>query len=368
MFHEQHGGHRLRPIYGRLVLLTICAALCTPSAFAAALGLLADAAGSRLSVFDAETDQVSWDVATEKGHALGDCAVDAEQGLGIATNSNHLISFIDLAASGQTLPEGLPISNLGVDMALSPDGALLVTAGGGALQQPLSVIDVAKRQELTVSTPFADHTSVEFCDDATLLVTTSHGRHIMPTRDNALYDAFIDDAGDIQLMGGRLSSGAQPNNASCAPGAHSGVLLDREGGITSFLLPGLKQIEKVQAAGGMGISAAFSDDGRRMFVRTTTTVEAFDFEPISGFLRADWVIEVPYSSTFYGMDQIAVHPDGGKLYVDGGDELLVLNTGDGSRYGAIAAGDATGVCFARKRPAGRTALGMVDSAQPHPAP
>lgn len=38
--------------------------------------------------------------------------------------------------------------------------------------------------------------------------------------------------GDLQLAGNRLSSGAQPNNANCAPGSKAGVLLDRNGGLT----------------------------------------------------------------------------------------------------------------------------------------
>ncbi len=60
------------------------------------------------------------------------------------------------------------------------------------------------------------------------------------------------------------------------------------------------------------------------------------------------------------MDQIAIHPHGDKLYVDGGSELMILDPLSGGRSGSISAGDATGVCFANRpqrvgQPAGGSA-------------
>ena len=48
-----------------------------------------------------------------------------------------------------------------------------------------------------------------------------------------------------------------------------------------------------------------------------------------------------------GIDQIAINPDNGKLYVDGGRALLILDPEDGQQSGSIHTGDATGVCFAQ---------------------
>lgn len=328
-----------------LVLLGALLALASEHVPAASLGMLADNATDRIAVFDADTDRVQAVLEAGPGQALGDCAVSSDQSLGISTGSSSRIAFIQLDR-----PEGLlaslEISNLGVDMALSPDDSLLVSAGGGALSQPLSVVDVAKREEIAVSRLFMDHTSVEFCDDGTLLVSTIHGTRLGAGQDNALYNARLDTAGQVRLLGGRISSGAQPNNSACAPGSRAGVMLDREGGLTSFSLPGMTPAGQVAMRGDIGISAAFSHDGRRLYVRTATTVEAFEFNPDTGALARDWVREAPVSSTFYGMDQIAIHPHGGKVYVDGGGELLILDPSDGSRFGSISAGDATGVCFA----------------------
>lgn len=352
MFSSPHGQNfgASRRIYLWLALIGLILMLAAKAASAAAVGLLSDNQGDRVSVFNADSDQVTWEFAATPGQAVGDCAISSDQNLGITTSSSRLISFIDLTSGhGSPFASGeaqLAISNLGVDMSLSPDDAYLVTAGGGALEQPLSVIDIKDRVEIAVSSPFVDHTSVEFCDDGTLLVTTTHGRRYSSRPDNALYDAFLDDQGQIQLLGGRVSSGAQPNNAACAPGSRTGVLLDRHGGLTSFLLPSMKVADAAMTRGETGVSATFSRDGRKLYVRTSHTVEAFDFDPLSGALKAGWVRPVPFSSTYYGMDQIAIHPDGDKLYVDGGDVLLILNPKNGEPFGAIEAGDATGVCFA----------------------
>jgi len=93
----------------------------------------------------------------------------------------------------------------------------------------------------------------------------------------------------------------------------------------------------------------FSQSGDRLYVRTTRTVEAFDFNPFNGEMTADWVKPVAYTSEYFGVDQIAVHPDSGQIYVDGGRELLILDPVNGQQTGLVQAGDATGVCFAQRQ-------------------
>ena len=89
-----------------------------------------------------------------------------------------------------------------------------------------------------------------------------------------MYDARIGPDGDLQLGGNRLSSGAQPNNGSCAPGSRAGVLLDRAAGLTSFTLPGLKKADFAALHGATAVAAVFNRGGDRLYVRTTEAVEA----------------------------------------------------------------------------------------------
>ncbi|MBT8061218.1 MAG: hypothetical protein KJO85_00955 [Gammaproteobacteria bacterium] len=315
---------------------------------AAPLGMVSDNHSDRLSIFNADLDIVTASLAARPGMALGDCVVSADERTGITTSSGGAITFISLENGVMASDDNsdLDISNLGVDMALSPDDRFLVLAGGGALQQPLSVVSTATREEIATSSPFADHTSVEFCDDGTLLVTTTQGKYFDWQVDNAMYDARLAQDGKVETLGHRLSSGARPNNASCAPGSLSGVLLDRQGGLPSFTLPGLVPAQHVQLTSPEAIASVFSKDGRKLFIRTNNALESYHFNPVTGEMQRDWVRQMPETEPYYGIDQIAIHPDGNKLYVDGGKAMLIINPGDGAQLGEFSLGDTTGICFA----------------------
>lgn len=334
---------------GRCFVLAIFCFANPASLQAAPLGLVADNLSLTLSVFNADQDLVTGILAGQPGMALGDCAIASDQRRGFTSSNNNEITFLNLDGGDQlsvTHHKQVPISNLGVDMALSPDDLFLVTAGGGSLQQPLSVVDTLLEKEIATAGPFVDHTSVEFCDNGTLLVTTTHGKSFGQGQDNAVYNVSIDGQGNIALKGSRLSSGAKPNNAACAPGSLTGVLLDREGGLTSFTFPDLIKADYRQLGTSAGVASVFSRNGRLLFVRTKYSIEAFKFDPVSGEMTDLWNKAVPETSTFYGIEQIAMHPDGSKLYVDGGGPLLILDPESGRKVGEIELGDMTGICFA----------------------
>ena len=221
-------------------------------------------------------------------------------------------------------------------------------AGGGGLQQPLSVVDTATRSEISTTALFADNTSVEFCDNGTLLVTTINGAAYGGQADNALYDAGLDSQGRISLLGHRLSSGAQPNNTACAPGSLAGVLLDREGGVTSFTLPDLEPVSNQSTGAAPALAAAFSADGRQLYVRSSHAVRAYQFNPVTGQMSLAWEQDAPETSSYFGMELIALHPNGEKLYVDGGRSMLVLDAASGRQAGAIENGGTSGICFANR--------------------
>lgn len=337
---------------GKLAHWAISSLLCiafTGTSQAGPLGIVSDNLSAQVNIFNADIDEVTGMLDGHPGLALGDCAIASDEKRGFTSSNNGEITFLDLVGGDHqqvSHHKQVVISNLGVDMALSPDDSFLVMAGGGSLQQPLSVVDTVLEAEISTSGTFVDNTSVEFCDNGTLLVTTTHGTSYGQGRDNAVYDVTIDQNGLIELKGGRLSSGAQPNNAVCAPGSLTGVLLDREGGLTSFTFPGLAKSDFRSLGTSAGVAAVFSRDGRSLYVRTRFSIEAFAFDPISGMMADLWKQDIPETSTFYGIEQIAIHPDGSKLYVDGGGPLLILDPDSGSKLGDIAFGDTTGICFA----------------------
>jgi hypothetical protein len=351
---------------GRLsvVAVSLNCLLLTGTTFAAALGMVTDNASDEMHLFNAGTGEKIASLHAIPGQISGDCELSEDGSIGFTSNAHRNISVFKFSdsASGKTIDlSSIAISNAGVDMSLNPDGSLLVSTGAGNVDEPLSFIDTASEKEVATSGLFLDHTSAEFCDDGTLLVTTTYGHSFARPFDNAIYDARVSSAGELQLLGNRLSSGAQPNNGSCAPGSRSGVLLDREAGLTSFTLPGLKKVEFATLHGGTAVAAVFSLSGDRLYVRTTNTVEAFDFNPFYGTMKADWVRPVAFSAEYFGIDQIAIDTDSGNLYVDGGRELLMLDPESGQQTGSVFTGDATGVCFARRAPHAQ-APGLVSAA------
>ena len=334
-----------------VVLVTL--SLASGSAFAAALGMVTDNESDELRFFNADTGVILASVQGAPGQIVGDCAISEDESTGFSSNAGRNISvfkFSDSASGTKVDFTSIDISNAGVDMSLSPDGKLLVSTGAGNIDEPLSVVDTALQLEIATVDLFLDHTSAEFCDDGTLLVTTTYGNSFASPFDNAIYDAQVGPAGELTLGGHRLSSGAQPNNGSCAPGSKAGVLLDRSAGLTSFTLPGLREVDSVTLSSGTAVAAVFNRVGDRLYVRTTDTVEAFDFNPFTGVMKADWVQQVSYSAEYFGIDQIAIDMDSGKLYVDGGRALLILDPDSGLQTGSVYAGDATGVCFAQRQP------------------
>jgi hypothetical protein len=314
--------------------------------------MVADNATDEMRLFDVETGATVASLKGTTSRISGDCAMSRDQVTGYSSHANQRIAVYTLSEQGDAASidvADIEISNAGVDMSLSPGGDLLVSVGAGNVHEPLSIVDTRSRYEIAAVELFIDHTSAEFCDDGTLLVTTTYGRsHVMPF-DNAVYDARVSYDGQVKLGGNRLSSGAQPNNANCAPGSRAGVLLDRNGGLTSFTLPGLKRAGFADLQGATAVAAEFNRAGDRLYVRTSETVEAFDYNPLTGALQRDWVQQVEFSSEYFGVDQVAVDPVNERLYVDGGRSLLILDPVDGRELGAIVTGDATGVCFAQRK-------------------
>ena len=350
------GDHQGVGRYARSALTVICAYSClllfTGSAYAATLGMVVDNQSDELRLFDIDTGTVVASLQGSSSPVSGDCALSSDQVTGFSSHANQHIAVYELSTQPGVESidiSSIEISNAGLDMSLSPDGSLLVSVGAGNVHEPLSIVDTQERTEISTPEFFLDHTSAEFCDDGTLLVTTTFGHsHVMPF-DNAVYDARVSPQGDMQLAGHRLSSGAQPNNASCAPGSKAGVLLDRNGGLTSFTLPGLDKADFADLHGATAVAAVFNHVGDRLYVRTSAEVVAFDYNPLTGVMQLDWVRSAPFSAEYFGVDQIAVDPQSGRVYVDGGQALLILDPGTGTQLGAIHAGDATGVCFAQRQ-------------------
>jgi hypothetical protein len=119
---------------------------------------------------------------------------------------------------------------------------------------------------------------------------------------------------------GEVLSVNSPWNVHCAPSAQSGVVITLDGEVKSFSVPGLRLVENRPVSGVGVLTGAISED--RMVVLTSDVtgglVDVFRFTQATGALSAKPLLTIPVTTVnayISGVDQIALHPNGKKLYV-----------------------------------------------------
>jgi hypothetical protein len=106
--------------------------------------------------------------------------------------------------------------------------------------------------------------------------------------------------------------------------------------IVSFTIPGLSAVDTRHPSLGTAISGAIHPSGNRVFVRGGS-VDVFDFDPATGALGSSPALtfSVAFTPGFSGMDQIALHPDGSRLFVSEPGVVNVYDPSTGSLLASI---------------------------------
>ncbi len=318
-------------------------------ASAQVIGVAADDTNNSAVVFDAETGAIL-SVVRLVGTGLGDCEISVSRQLGFVSDFSGRVSVIDLAASPPRLADGIsriPISNAGQDLALTHDERFLIVAGGGATA-PLCVIDVEQRRQVSTLSTSSDNNSVEVAEDGSILASSRNS--------NRIRRMTIDDAGMLTNTG-EFVAFSQPNNVCAAPGGMFGVGIGRAGGtFGSFAVDGMSPVD-LRAEDDFGLCGVFSPDGGWFYARFTAMgmVAVYDFDMALGRLSAAPLFTFPVAAgpTQFGVDQIAMHPEGAVLYVTGPGGVRMHHPETGALLGTIghsALGTLTGIAIADLSP------------------
>ncbi len=333
---------------GKRSLLNVAAVLAlslgapTGSAQAATLGMVADNFTNKVTVFDADSDTVLGSVSIPFGagtRAIGDCVITADQQFGFVTNFQFQVWVIDLTTNPPSLATGInpiPIANSGQDLALSADQRHLVVSDGANVQ-PICVIDVASRTMVSQLSLGISCCSVEVSDDGSVLAA-SFGTSLV-------YRLTLDGNGVLSNTGETAPAGGRPNNLVRAPGGRSGLVVTREANqVRSFTYPPLTEIDTRPLEHTFGISGITHPAGDRVFVRSQLgpfgpegAVNVFTFDPDTGALgsAAQLTIQVSATQTHFGMDQLAFHPSGRKLYVTQPSAVNIYDADSGALLGSL---------------------------------
>jgi len=304
------------------------------SALAQTVGLVADNQSKSVIVFDADAQSPLASMRVGSG-AVGDCMATPDMTLGFVTDFQRRVWVIDLTASPPRLADGvnpIRITNPGEDLAISADGRYLVVSDGNQIV-PLSVVDIEARTEVATYHTGSDNDAVDVGPDGSVVVTSLNQGTVR--RLVLADDGSLSDTGESMRI-------VQPNNVHLAPGGMVGVAIGRQSGeVATFLTHGLEAVER-RTIDGLGISAAFSPAGDRLYVRSTAPGElrAYAFDPMTAIIGdLLWIAPVDFAPAFFGMDQLAVHPDGDRLFVPEADAVAVLDAATGAAAGSIEHGD-----------------------------
>ncbi|MBI3799514.1 MAG: hypothetical protein HY268_21415 [Deltaproteobacteria bacterium] len=345
MSRKEQGRWNLGLILGSVLALGVV----VPPVKAQTIGMVADDDTHAVTVFNADTDTVLGTVdLPDSGAATGDCSITADQTRGFVTDFQSRVWVIDLTTSPPSLaagPNPIPIANFGEDTALSPDQRFLVVCDGSAVQ-PVSVIDRATQTQISTFDLGSDCNSVDVCRDGSVLVTSSDTGNVRRLTLDSL--GHLTDTGEVLFSG-------DPMNVYCAPGGTSGVVVNfNPRQIQSFTIPGLNSVDVRPLSGGFGVSGVVNPIGNRVFARSTVdgAVDSFEYNPITAKLSATPLFTLPFASAIplFGMEQMALHPKGTKLYVPQPEALNVYNANTGAALTPITAPGIvtpTGVCFRR---------------------
>jgi hypothetical protein len=315
------------------------------------LGMVVDDLSNSATVFNADTNTILGTVSPlgAAPEGSGDCAITADGRRGFFTNFNSTITVVDLTTtppSQAPAPNPISIGNPGEDTSLSADQRFLVVCDGSRVA-PISVIDVATQTVVSEFNSGSDCNSVDVCSDGSVLFTsfnTSRARRLTLSASGILTDT-----------GESLALTQQPNNINCSPHAQAGAVELRTTSVTSFRIPGLTPVT-TRDLNSLVISGAFNGAGDRAYFRTAAgRVMRFAFDEATGALGAAPIFDVPVAAanTFFGIDQMALHPSEASLYVSEPGRVQILDAITGAAIGSIpgsSLSQATGVCFGARLP------------------
>ena len=271
-------------------------------------------------MFNADSDTVVGSVAlTEFG--TDDCSILDDQSLGFVNDFGPQQVWV-IDPSVPSLAAGInpiPVSEASEDLTISADQQFLLNTGGFT-DSRVSVIDIANRMEIHSFDVGNSAESVEACSDNSVLTSGVVG--------NVVNRLTIDGGGNLIDTGESLEL-ALAFNVACGPSGGNAVVSQIFGGpnlAQSYTYPPLAAASSTILA-GHGVTVVISPDGSRAYVRSTFTVEGFTYNEATGALGAAPFLSIPvaFSAVFPGVDQMAIHPNGTKLYVSEGAALNVYD-------------------------------------------
>ncbi len=332
---------------------------------------------SGVHIFNADTRQVLKSIPTPA--LAGDCSISADGSTGYFTRIDNMLQIVDLTNLQLGSLIALP-TNPAQDTALSADGRFLVICDGAGTAQKISVVDTATDPPTIASTfqptdlsGVTSCTAVAVCDNNDVLITT---KGIFPDVQRLQLDGFgvLTEYGPADRYTGLLGSDV-PQDVLCGPGGATAVVV-----LNNFLAPEVlsfttnpltladsRALKDRGIAGEpdvppgpalFGGAAAINPAGDRVYVRSwlnifvvpsscSSPLSGVPTDEICGLIEVhafnaatglfgdpapdeDVIGPIRVETQGFGIDSMAVHPGGTRLFVSehaGYDALTFAATG-----------------------------------------
>ncbi len=307
------------------------------------LGVVADNARKAATVFDADSNVVLGTVFLPTTGTVGDTGITSDGSVAFVTDTlGGRIWVIDTAATPPKLAGGtnpIPVSNTALDLSITPDQRYLVVSDGNNPAAPISVVSIATRSQVGTLVVGNDTNSVEALSDGSVLSNSFNlGIVRRLTIDGA---GVLTNTGETASVGGTGNNG--PQNLVGIPGGGSALVVRRiPRDLRSFQVPGLAFGTARNLRGNFGISGAAHPSGTVVYGRSNGpapggAVDAIAYDPATGVLGAAPLFTIPImnTATLFGIEQLALHADGSRIYVSQPVAVKVYDAGSGAPLGQI---------------------------------
>jgi len=356
-----------------LLLIAVLGLSASSAAAATVGGVVDNTTPNAIHFFNADTDTAIGSVLLGLASTgkVGDCVIDSAQSRAFVTDFDYRVWVVDLNLGPPHLAlikNKISIPNHGEDLSftrsflpLLPVGNFLLACDGSA-DEDIAVIHPLLKTVVSTFDLGEPCNSVQACVDGSVLVTTTPTNEQYPTGSNSVRRLVINpltgkltDTGEVLPLVGEMPLAGGPNNVTCASNAKSGIVVTRATHqITSFTIPGLTPVHtRTLSAPSQGGVTLINRAGTRVFNRQVTgEIDVFGFTSATGALSATPLFTilgpVMNNNVFFGMEQMALNPQGTKLYVSRVGGVDIFNPTTGAPLGAVSglsAVDPTGICF-----------------------
>ena len=285
------------------------------------LGIVAESARRRISIFDTDTLEVLQQLPLDAD--VIDVAVTRDCTRAFVSSFNTRTMFqIDLCSMPARVIGSAVSTTFLEDVAVTPDGRFALSVDGSAANQ--NIVSYSSRLNAFVSTLPTSAQAVAVSPISRELVLTAQYFN------NNVHRFVIRQNGTLEDTGQSFPVGQRPINIIFSPSGEFAFVAANDSDridVLSTLIPDNVVLLGSAPSSPNPQSLAITRDGRHVFALTSANVDIFAFDPVAGSLTLQRSFAHGLTiSSYFGVDQIALNACETKLFISAQGQVAVFTT------------------------------------------